>query len=88
MFSVIVGILLVGFSVFAALPSGAGLGWGKEIIFVLKGAAPVLALFFGVFAFFIGAADINDRREAKLEEEEAEKAEQASKRIDEKTQKV
>ncbi len=80
MFSVIVGILLVAFSVFAALPAGIGLGWGDEILFVLKGAAPVLALLFGIFAFFIGFADINDRREAKLEEEEAEKAEQASKK--------
>lgn len=80
MFSVIVGIFLVAFSVFAALPSGIGLGWGKEILFVLKGAAPVLALLFGIFAFFIGSADINDRREAKLEEEEAEKAEQASRK--------
>lgn len=80
MFSVIVGILLVAFSVFAALPAGIGLGWGDEILFVLKGAAPVLALLFGIFAFFIGFADINDRREAKLEEEEAEKSEQASKK--------
>lgn len=80
MFSVIVGILLVAFSVFAGLPAGIGLGWGDEILFVLKGAAPVLALLFGIFAFFIGFADINDRREAKLEEEEAEKAEQASKK--------
>lgn len=74
MFTVIFGILLILFAVFAALPAGFGLGWGSEILFVMKGAVPVLAVLFGIFAIFIGVADINDRREAKLEEEEAEKA--------------
>lgn len=74
MFTVIFGIILIAFAVFAALPAGIGLGWGSEILFVLKGALPVLAVLFGIFVIFIGVADINDRREAKLEEEEAEKA--------------
>lgn len=87
MFAIFLGIVLIAFSVFAALPSGIGLGWGKEIVFVLKGAAPVLALFFGIFAFFIGGADINDRREAKLEEEEADKAEAASDKTAKKSKK-
>lgn len=74
MFTVIFGIILIAFAVFAALPAGIGLGWGSEILFVLKGALPVLAVLFGIFVIFIGVADINDRREAKREEEEAEKA--------------
>jgi len=57
-----------------------GLGWGSQIIFVLKGALPVLAVLFGIFAIFIGLADMNDRREAKLEEEEARKAEEEAKK--------
>lgn len=76
MFSVLIGIVLVLFSVFAALPAGIGLGWGKEIVFVLKGAAPVLALLTGAFAILVGSADIKDRREAKLEEAAAEKEEE------------
>lgn len=74
MFTVIFGIILIAFAVFAALPVGIGLGWGNEIVFVLKGALPVLAVLFGIFVIFIGVADINDRREAKREEKEAEKA--------------
>ncbi len=78
MFAILFGILLIAFSVFAALPFG--LGWGDEIIFVLKGALPVVAVLFGIFAIFIGLADMNDRREAKLEEDEARKAEEDAKK--------
>lgn len=78
MCTVIFGIVLIVFAVFAALPARIGLGWGNEILFVLKGSLPVLAVLFGIFVIFIGVADINDRREAKLEEEEAERAQKAA----------
>ncbi len=78
MFAILFGVLLIAFSVFAALPFG--LGWGDEIIFVLKGVLPVVAVLLGIFAIFIGLADMNDRREAKLEEDEARKAEEDAKK--------
>lgn len=69
MISIIIGIVLIAFTVFAALPSY--LNWGTEIIAFLKGCAPVLAGFIGLIALFIGAADIKDKKEAKKEEEAA-----------------
>ena len=68
MFLVIFGIACIVFTVFAALP--CGLDWGSEIIFLLKGLAPVLAAFVGLIAILIGIADIRDRQEAKREEME------------------
>lgn len=67
MLAMIIGILLIAFTVFAALPGF--IGWGPEIITFLKGAAPVISAFVGVIAIFIGIADIKDKREAKREEE-------------------
>ncbi len=69
MFTIIFGIACIAFTVFACLPNG--LGWSNEIIFFLKGAAPVLAAFVGLVAILIGIADIRDRQEAKREELEA-----------------
>ena len=69
MISIIIGLLLIAFTVFAALPSY--LNWGTEIIAFLKGCAPVLAAFIGLISLFIGAADIKDKKEAKKEEEAA-----------------
>ncbi len=66
MVSLIVGLLLCGFTVIAALPSV--LGWAPEIIFFLKGFAPCLAAFVGLIAIFIGIADLKDKSEAKKEE--------------------
>ena len=71
MVALIVGILLVLFTVFAALSPesvGFGLGWGSEIILFLKGCLPILAAFIGIVAIFIGIADLKDKREAKKEE--------------------
>ena len=67
----IVGIILAAFAVFAAVPA-PGLGWWKEILFVLKGLVPLLALFVGVIAIMVGIADLKDRREARKEAEEEE----------------
>jgi hypothetical protein len=35
---------------------------------VLKGAAPVIAVFIGIVAILLGIADLRDRQEAKREE--------------------
>ncbi len=69
MISIILGIIFVGFTVFAVLPMGP-LAWGPEVIAFLKGAAPVLAAALGLICFFIGAADIQDKKEAKKSNEE------------------
>ena len=71
MFTIILGILFIAFTVFACLPLGP-LAWGADVISFLKGCAPVLSAFIGFICFFIGAADIKDKREAKKEEEESE----------------
>lgn len=41
MVSLIIGIVFIGFTVFAVLPNFP-LNWGAEVISFLKGAAPVL----------------------------------------------
>ncbi len=78
MIAIICGLILIAFCVFAALPGG--LAWGQEMINVLKGGGPILAAFVGLIAMFIGFADIKDKNEAKREEAEAKKAEEASKK--------
>ncbi|MCI6664027.1 MAG: hypothetical protein PUH08_03200 [Treponema sp.] len=72
MVAIIVGLVLIAFTVFAALPGG--LSWGAEIISFLKGASPVVAAFVGLISVFIGIADLKDKNEAKKEEEEASSA--------------
>ncbi len=67
MISIILGALFIGFTVFACLPMGP-LNWGADIISFLKGFAPVVSVFLGIICFFIGAADIKDKKEAKQEE--------------------
>lgn len=66
MVALIVGVLLIAFTAFAAFP--AGLGWGPQIVLFLKGCVPVLTAFIGLIAVFIGIADIKDKKEAKKEE--------------------
>lgn len=75
MVSLILGIILIAFCVFAVLPSFP-LGWGLEVVSFLKGCAPVLAAFVGLVLLFIGAADIKDKKESKREEKEASQNEQ------------
>ncbi|MEE1167192.1 MAG: hypothetical protein UHP28_08590 [Treponema sp.] len=76
MVSLIVGLILIGFTVFSVLPS-MPLDWGAQVIAFLKGFAPVLAAFLGLICLFIGAADVKDKREAKKEELEARAREEA-----------
>jgi hypothetical protein len=67
MVALFVGILFIAFAVFACFPP---LGWWDEVLAFLKGSLPVIALFIGLVAVFIGIADIKDKVEAKKEEEE------------------
>lgn len=69
MAAVIIGILLIAFTVFSVLPGC--LNWGSYVVAFLKGCAPVLAAFVGLISIFIGAADIKDKQEAKKEEQAA-----------------
>lgn len=68
MVALIAGIALVAFAVFACIPGP--LGWWADVVAFLRGSLPVLAVFIGLIAVFIGVADIKDRMEAKKEEEE------------------
>lgn len=80
MVSIIIGILFIAFTVFAVIPC-CPLNWGTEVIAFLKGCAPVLASFIGLICFFIGAADIKDKKEAKKEAKiEAENSENSEKK--------
>ena len=79
MVSIIVGIALLLFTVFAVLPGTCGLNWGSDVIAFLKGMAPVFAAFVGLVCLFIGTADIKDKAEAKKEEKEAKAKEDSNK---------
>jgi hypothetical protein len=71
--SLIIGVVILAFAVFAVLPPetvGFGLDWLDEMLAFLKGGVPILALLIGLVAIFIGIADIKDRAEAKKEEAE------------------
>lgn len=73
MVALIVGIVLILFAVFSVLTFGGwGLGWWDEVVYVLKGLIPLIAVFIGLIAALIGVADIRDRIEAKKEEEKEE----------------
>ncbi len=77
MVALIVGIILILFTVFAAIPAhlfGFGLGWGEYILLFLRGGLPILSAFVGLIAVFIGIADLRDKKEAEKEEEEAKKS--------------
>ena len=76
MVSIIIGIILIAFTVFSVLPA-CPLAWGAEVIAFLKGMAPVLAAFIGLVLLFIGAADIKDKKGAKKEEKEAKAREES-----------
>ena len=77
--AIIIGLIFLALSVWAVLPLAfpMGLNWGTDVLTVLKGGLPLLGLFIGLIAVFIGIADMKDKAEAK-KEEEAEKAKAAS----------
>ncbi len=70
MIALTIGIVLILFAVYAVLPVSWSLQWWPEVIQFLKGGAPILAVFIGLIAFFVGIADIKDKMEAKKEEAE------------------
>lgn len=80
MVALIVGIVFIAFAIFACVPGP--LGWWADVIAFLRGSLPVMALFVGLIAVFIGIADIKDRVEARKEEEE--EAKEAAAKKDEK----
>ena len=82
MVALVIGILLIVFMVFAALPPdliGIGLGWGNDILLFLRGGMPILAAFVGLVSVFIGIADLKDKAEAKREEAEARASSESAK---------
>ncbi|HET6451521.1 MAG TPA: hypothetical protein VFI08_09425 [Spirochaetia bacterium] len=70
MIALTIGIVLIVFAVYAVLPVGWSLQWWPEVIQFLKGGVPILSVFVGLIAFFVGVADIKDKMEAKKEEAE------------------
>lgn len=78
MISIVIGIIFIAFTVFAVLPM-CPLSWGAEVINFLKGMAPVFAAFIGLICIFIGAADLKDKKEAKIEAKKEESASEENK---------
>ena len=67
MLALMIGVILMAFTVIAALPMG--LAWGQDILLFLRGGMPIFAAFVGLISVFIGIADIKDKQDAKKEEE-------------------
>ena len=67
MVALIVGLILIGFTIFAGLPQG--LGWYNEMLLVLKGGVPIFTALIGLISIFVGVADIRDRQDEKKEEQ-------------------
>lgn len=67
MLALIIGVILMAFTVAAALPMG--LGWSADILLFLRGGFPIFTAFVGLIAVIIGIADIRDKQDAKKEEE-------------------
>jgi hypothetical protein len=65
--ALIIGLVVIAAAVFACLPGG--LGWWDDVLVFLRGCLPVLAVFVGIIAVFVGIADMKDRTEAKKEKQ-------------------
>ncbi|MFO8065020.1 MAG: hypothetical protein ACQETQ_09320 [Spirochaetota bacterium] len=74
MVALLVGLVFALFAVYSVLPVEWSLQWGPQVVTFLKGGVPIIALFVGLIAIFIGIADIKDKIEAKKEEAEEEAA--------------
>jgi glucose dehydrogenase len=72
--ALIFGVVIIAAAVFAVIP--AGLGWWDAVLIFLRGALPVIAVFIGFIAVFIGIADLKDKAEAKKEAAAEVKAEE------------
>ena len=71
--ALIIGIIVIVASVIACMPWG--LGWWDEVLIFLRGCLPVLAVFIGLIAVFIGIMDIKDHLTAGKEEKQKTKKE-------------
>jgi len=69
--ALIIGIIVIIAAVIACIP--AGLGWWGEVVVFLRGFLPVLLVFIGLIALFMGVVDIKDRITASKNDEEARK---------------
>ncbi len=67
MMALIIGLILIGFTIFAGLPQG--LGWYNEMLLFLKGGVPIFTALIGLISIFVGVADIRDRQDEKKEEQ-------------------
>jgi hypothetical protein len=64
--ALLIGLVVIAAAVCAVLPGG--LGWWDEVLAFLRGSLPVIALFAGLIAVFIGIADLKDKAEQKKED--------------------
>lgn len=65
---IIIGLIFILAAVWTILPTQwFGLGWGPVVLGFLQGGAPILVIFIGLLAIFIGLADIKDKMQAKKE---------------------
>ena len=76
MVALLIGIIFIAFAVYSVLPVAWSLQWWPYVVDFLRGGVPILAIFIGLIAVFIGIADIKDRIEAKKEEAEEAAAEE------------
>ena len=82
MVALLLGIVFILFAVYSVIPVSWGLNWWQEVLEVLRGAIPLLAVLIGLIAVFIGIADIKDKIEAKKEEDQADTEEEGEKASD------
>jgi hypothetical protein len=75
MIAIIIGLIFIALGVWAVLPLEfpLGLNWLPQVIAVIQGGAPIIAVLLGLLAVLVGIADIKDAMAAKKEAEEASK---------------
>jgi len=75
MIAIIIGLIFIALGVWAVLPLEfpLGLNWLPQVIAVIQGGAPIIAVLLGLLAVLVGFADIKDAMAAKKEAEEASK---------------
>lgn len=67
-----IGIALTAMALYTVLPVSWSPQWWPYVMNFLRGGLPLIALLVGLGAIFIGTVDIQDRREAKKDEEKNE----------------
>ena len=61
--ALVVGLILIGFTIFAGLPQG--LGWHKDMLLVLRGGLPIFTALIGLISICVGIADVRDRQDER-----------------------